>query len=93
MKSSLLKKVLEARRRKSCAQLMNARIKFSEEECVLGMGQRLNNAASKGVQIKSSIEECALDMGRRSIPNDATTKDAQIKLDQEDCVSGIMWAK
>jgi len=93
MKSWLVNIVLEERRRKSYARLMDARIKFSEEECASGMGHRSNNVAVKDVQIKSSIEECALNMGRRSIPNDATMKDAQIKLDQEDCVSGIMGAK
>ena len=92
MKNWLIKKVLEVIR-ESYAQLTDARIKFKMEECASGMGHRSNTVAVKDVQIKSSIEECALDMGHTSIPNDATTKDAQIKLDQEDYVSGIKRAK
>jgi hypothetical protein len=38
---------------------MDAQIKPGVEECVLGMGQRSNDAAVKDAQIKLSKEECA----------------------------------
>jgi hypothetical protein len=43
------KKEIEAMRRKNYAQLMGAHILLSMEECVIGMGHRSNNAATKDV--------------------------------------------
>ena len=65
---------------------MDAEIKPGVEECVLGMGQRSNDAAVKDAQIKLGKEECALSMGQTS--NDAAVMDAQTKLSVEESVGG-----
>jgi hypothetical protein len=38
---------------------MDAQIKPTKEECALGMGQSINDAAVKVAQTRSRIEECA----------------------------------
>ena len=43
----------------NCARLKDVQIKPNEEECVLSMEQKSNDAAEKGAQTKSSREECA----------------------------------
>ena len=53
--------------RSNYAAAKDARIKLSEEECVLGMGRRSNDAAKKDVQIKFRKEDCATAMGRTAI--------------------------
>ena len=57
------------------ALLMGAQIKRRQEECALGMVQKLNakDAVVKDVQIKSSKEEFALSMGQRG--NNVAVKD------------------
>jgi len=80
-------KVLQTRR-KSCAQLKDAQILSSTEECASSMGQRRrNDVAGKVAPIKLRSEERALGTGQRS--NDAAIKDAQIKLREEECALGM----
>jgi len=67
------------------ALLMGAQIKLEREECVLGMGQRKNDAAVKDAQIKLRREECVLGMEQHGQRSDAAAMDAQIKLLKEEC--------
>ena len=53
-----------------------------QEDCVLSMEQRLNDAALKDALAISQEEECARDMEQRS--NDASKKDALVKLGKEE---------
>ena len=64
---------------------MGAQIKFTKEEYALGMVQRenSNNSLLMDAQTLLKREECVLGMEQR--PNDAASKDAQIKLRMEDC--------
>jgi len=79
MKSWLVKIVLEARRKKSYAQLMVVQIMLKTEEFALGMEHRSNNAAVKDVQIMLEKEEFARSMGQRSVLRYAALKDVIIK--------------
>ena len=71
------------------AQLKDAHIKLREEECALGMGQRLSDAAVKDVQNMLRMKEFALRMEQSA--NDAELKDAQVNVSKEDCAMVMIY--
>ena len=65
--------------------MMGVQTKLNKEECAKSMGRRSHLkscATSKNAETKLKKEECAEGMGQKS--NNATQKDAKIKLKTEE---------